>query len=228
MKKIGGRFGAGVFEPLYEHMCKGRHCAHLICQLVDAYVAADRERMQELCNAISETESQADQIKFAIRSGLTKSIFATVKRNDVLQIVRNQDKICGRAEDVAKLMVVRTTILPGGCEDVLKRLAGKVDQAVETLLACCQLLAMIPTYEAQGTDTHEADQRVILTQLDLVHDREAESDVLVHEFIKELLAREKESDPLSVMLLLEMVRLISGMADEAENAAEGYTSLLHH
>ncbi len=222
--KIGGRFGNTVFEPLYEHLCKGKHCSYLIYKIIDAFAKGNKPKMQNLCNEISETESHADQIKFSIRISLTKSIFAAVKRNDVLQIVSNQDKICGRAEDVSKLMVIRDTKLPEGCYDTLKLLAEKVDHTVNALLLCSSQLAMIP---GSGYDK-EADADAILSELDLIHDKEEETDNLVHEFTKELLAREKESDPLSIILLLEMARLISGMADEAENAAEGYTSLIRH
>ncbi|RLD09825.1 MAG: hypothetical protein DRI44_07640 [Chlamydiae bacterium] len=222
--KIGGRFGSTVFEPLYEHLCKSNYCSNLICKIVDAFAKGHKEKMQKLCDEICETESQADQIKLSIRTGLTKSIFAAVKRNDVLQIVRNQDKICGRAEDVSKLMVIRNTKLPDGCSDIFKMLADKVDKTIHSLLICCSQLAMIP---GSGYNT-EADADVILVELDKIHDKEEETDNIVQEFTKELLARENESDPLSIILLLEMARLISGMADEAENAAEGYTSLIRH
>ena len=221
---IGGRFGSTVFEPLYEHLCKSHHCSDLICKIVEAFAKGNKGKMQKLCGEISETESQAGRIKFSIRTSLTKSIFAAVKRNDVLQIVRNQDKICGRAEDVSKLMVIRDTKLPDGCSDIFKLLADKVDATVHALLMCCGRLAMIP---GSGNDK-EADADTILAELDKIHDKEEETDNLVQEFTKELLAREKESDPLSIILLLEMARLISGMADEAENAAEGYTSLIRH
>ncbi|RLD09731.1 MAG: hypothetical protein DRI44_07830 [Chlamydiae bacterium] len=222
--RIGGRFGSTVFEPLYEHLCKGKYCSELICKIVDAFAKGNKEKMQKLCDEISETESQADQIKFAIRTSLTKSIFAAVKRNDVLQIVRNQDKICGRAEDVSKLMVIRNTKLPDGCFDTLELLAEKVDYTINALLICCSQLAMIPN---SGNDK-EFDVSNILNELDLIHDKEEETDNLVQEFTKELLTREKESDPLSIILLLKMARMISEMADEAENAAEGYTLLIRH
>ncbi len=222
--KIGGRFGSTVFEPLYEHLCKSKHCSSLICKIVDEFAKGNKEKMQKLCDEICETESQADQIKLSIRIGLTKSIFAAVKRNDVLQIIRNQDKICGRAEDVSKLMVVRETRLPKECYDTLKLLADKVDKTINALLISCGQLAMIP---GNGYDK-ETDADAILSELDKIHDKEEETDNLVQQFTKELLAREKDSDPLSIILLLEMARLISGMADEAENAAEGYTSLIRH
>ena len=221
---IGGKFGSAVFEPLYEHLCKGRHCSDSICNLIDAFIAMDKEEMQKLHNEICETESQADQIKLAIRTSLTKSIFAAVKRNDVLQIVKCQDRICDRAEDVSKLMVVRETNVPGGCADALKNLAEKVDETVSALLNCCGKLAMVP-----GTDAEKATNlETLLSELDEIHEMEEVTDNLVQEFTKELLARERESDPLSIILLLEMARLIAAVADEAENAAEAYTSLLGH
>jgi len=222
--KIGGKFGNAVFEPLYEHLCKGKHCSSLICKIVDAFAKNDKTKMQKLCNEISITESQADRIKLSIRTSLSSSIFAVVKRNDVLQIVRNQDKICGRAEDVSKLMIIRNTKLPDGCYNTLKLLADKVDHTVEALSTCSGRLAMIPPAESEK----ETDANVILSELDLIHAKEEETDDIVQEFTKELLSRESETDPLSIILLLEMARLISGMADEAENSAEGYTLLIRH
>jgi len=221
---IGGRFGSTVFEPLYEHLCKSHHCSDLICKIVEAFAKGNKGKMQKLCGEISETESQADRIKFSIRTSLTKSIFAAVKRNDVLQIVRNQDKICGRAEDVSKLMVIRDTKLPDGCSDIFINLADKVDDTIEALLQCCGQLAMIPGVIAE----QEMDIETLFLELDAIHGKEEITDNLVQDFFKELLTRENESDPLSIMLLLEMARLISRIADEAENAAEAYSSLIRH
>ena len=222
--KIGGSFGNSVFEPLYEHLCKGKHCSDLVCKLTQAFAKSDKEKMLKIHNEICEIESQADQIKLSIRTSLTKSIFAAVKRNDVLQIVRCQDGICDRAEDVSKLMVIRDTKLPGGCSPLLINLADKVDDTIEALLQCCGQLAMIPGVIAE----QEMDIETLFLELDAIHGKEEITDNLVQDFFKELLARENESDPLSIMLLLEMARLISRIADEAENAAEAYSSLIRH
>ena len=224
--KIGGKLNSNFFEPLYEHLCKGRHCSNLICSLVDAFANDNKKSMQVLCDEISETESQADTIKFAVRAGLTKSIFATIKRDNVLQIIRNQDKICGLAEDAAKLMIVRSTALPKGCYETLKSLSQKVDLTVESLLFCCERLAVAQNENIHGRNKNTYSIEAILNDLNHIHEQENETDTLVHSFTKELLAQENESDPLSIMLLFEMARLISGMADKAENAAEVYITLL--
>jgi len=226
MKTIGSRFGANMFEPLYEHLCKSMHCAVLLRECLQLYAAKDTEQFTMRALDVSETESQADHIKLAIRNSLTTSIFAAVKRNLVLQIIRNQDEICDNAEDTVKLLEVRRTNIPLAAIEEIKELMYRVEDTVKVLMAACKMLADIPVdilAESPGTEVRHTN---VIDQLDLVHRKEWETDAQLHAFTKVLFEHEQETDPVSVMIAFQVARTISGMADAAENAAELYTSLI--
>ena len=227
MKTIGGRFGANLFDPLYEHACKGGLCARLIRQLVEALAADDRPHCAALCAEVTALEQQADEIRAAITASLTTSIFATIKRSAVLHAIRYQDRICNQAEDAAKLVVIRHTILPGGTSKELLLLADKVVNAVESVVSNSQQLVLMSSPEEgeRGKDW-AIEKATLIERFEGVHREEWESDELLHGFLKELFAHEQESDPISVYVLFNVARLVGGMADAAEKAAESYVELL--
>jgi len=219
MKAIGGSFGPNVIEPLYEHLCKGRHCAELAMELVEALMAGDEPRMQDLSARISEAELQADHIKLAIRHGLTKSIFAAVQRTDALQIVRYQDRMADRAQDIAKLLVLRHTAIVPAAGDELRALMRGVLDTVTALATAVQ--RMIPSEERAP-----AQQAGLMADaLERIHVLENKSDLQIEQFLKVLFAHEREADAISVMMLFQAARLAGQIADAAENAAEFYAAI---
>jgi len=219
MKAIGGSFGPNVIEPLYEHLCKGRHCTELAMELVEALMAGDEPRMQDLSARISEAELQADHIKLAIRHGLTKSIFAAVQRTDALQIVRYQDRMADRAQDIAKLLVLRHTAIVPAAGDELRALMRCVLDTVTALATAVQ--RMIPSDE--HAPAPQAD--MMAEALERIHVLENKSDLQIEQFLKVLFAHERESDAISVMMLFQTARLVGQIADAAENAAEFYAAI---
>lgn len=228
MKTIGSRFGVNMFEPLYEHLCKGAHCAVLLREYLQIYAGSEEERVAALALEVSETESQADHIKLAIRNSLTRSIFAAVKRNLVLLIVRNQDEICDNAEDAVKLLDVRRTVMPPAVLDELQELMLRSEDTIGKLMAAGKILAEVPrTTINNGTEEYPQHGNV-MDQLEQVHRKEWETDAQLHTFTKVLFEHERETDPVSVMIAFQIARTISCMADAAENAAELYTSLISH
>jgi predicted phosphate transport protein (TIGR00153 family) len=217
-----------MFEPLYEHLCKGAHCALLLREGLQVYAGNDEERFAERALEVSETESQADHIKLSIRNSLTRSIFAAVKRNLVLLIVRNQDEICDNAEDAVKLLDVRRTEMPPAVIDELHELMLRTEDTIGRLVSACKILAEVPeTIINSGTEEHPQHFSV-MDQLEQVHRKEWETDAQLHTFTKVLFEHERETDPVSVMIAFQIARTISSMSDAAENAAELYTSLISH
>ncbi len=224
MKIIEGKFGVNVFEPLYEHLCKGHFCAKLVAQSIDAFAKKDFQKISELCKIISTTESQADQIEIAIRNKLSNSIFAAIKRENILHILKFQDNICDSAEDVAKLLSIRQTYMPEKCKPILKKLANKVESTVDSLLVCSAKLADI---KPDGSEQSlKRNKKTVPVLLEDVRRKEELTDVLIHDFTKKLFECEKKSDPVSVMLLFNLARMIGKIADAAENAADSYVAFI--
>ena len=224
MKIIEGKFGLNVFAPLYEHLCKGHYCSQLVAQAVDAFASGNSQKVIELCTLISAAESQADQIEIAIRNKLSNSIFAAIKRDNILHIIKFQDNICDSAEDVAKLLSIRETHVPEKCISILNELADKVEAVVNSLLDCCAKLAEIHS----DISKQNYDRKSIHDYLSDIHKKEELTDKLIHDFTKKLFECENESDPVSVMLLFNLARMIGKIADAAENASDSYIAFLGH
>jgi len=65
-------------------------------------------------------------VKKEIRNNLPKSIFLPVNRGDMLNYLREQDKIADSAEDLAVLVTLRKMTVPSELRDYLKVLVEKV------------------------------------------------------------------------------------------------------
>lgn len=211
-----------VFEPLYEHLCKGHYCSKLVAQSVEAFAADDLDSLIKLCELISATESQADQIEISIRNKLSSSIFAAIKRDNILHIIKFQDNICDSAEDVARLLSVRKANVPEKCKSLLIELADKVESTVNFLRDCCANLVAI---HSDGSK-HNYNHKTILENFSVVPQKEEITDELIHDFTKTLFECEEESDPVSVMLLFHLAGMIGNIADAAENAADSYIAFI--
>ncbi len=225
MRILGGHNNRNMFEPLYEHLCKGRHCAELLIRYLQAYNEGNENMLIGLSREISETESQADHLKLVIREKLTTSIFAAVKRNDILAVLRDQDRICNRAEDAVKLLEVRKTQIQPETITALGELCEAVRITIETLSDASRGLAEIPgnPRNDRGKDTEPGHPLIPL--LEQVHHKESEADDKLHEYTRELFNHEQETDPVSIMITYQLGCIIGQMADAAEKAAESYVLL---
>lgn len=100
-------FGRSPFAPLQAHMQRVSECVHLLPGLFDAIEKKEYETVEQIATKISELEHQADLTKNDIRNHLPKSLFLPIDRTHLLEILRTQDKIADRAEDIAVLVTLK-------------------------------------------------------------------------------------------------------------------------
>lgn len=221
MKNIGRHFGLHIFEPLYEHLCKGHLCVSLFIRFINAYATDDANTMSQLCKDIDTAESIADAIKTEIRHNVTSSIFATVRRAYILDIIRHQDNICDRVEDAANLLCMRKTTLPEPCVSPLKALTEETHKTVSALHTC------IHDIIAGGRDEKPIKSFASLHEaLETVQTYERSTDDALQLFGHTLFENENATDTVSLLLLFDVGRKISHIADAAESAAHAYRTLL--
>src|SRR5690606_17273167 len=113
----------------------------LVRPLIEAFTAGDWDRAAEINEQISKIEHKADLLKNDIRDHLPRSIFLPVDRSDVLLLLKEQDRLADRAEDLGVLVNMRRTPTPDGMKEETLAL---VDAAVLAAEKCFDPALEIP------------------------------------------------------------------------------------
>ena len=89
-------FGRSPFKPMQEHIAKSQAAAAELIPFIKAILIKDWETADACQQRIAVMEGEADKMKREIRQNLPGNLFLPVPRNDLLELLRTQDKI-GRA-----------------------------------------------------------------------------------------------------------------------------------
>lgn len=214
MRTLDTLFGESPFEHLVEHARKIHECVALVRPVADAIVAGDLERLRDLQHQMSKAEHEADLKKDQIRQQLPHRFFLPVSRDDILNFVRQLDKMGDDSEDFAVVATFRKIELPKDMQPDFLDLADKVVQVSEALLALAEQLATLQKESFEGPDA----QHVLQSIQEVCH-LEWESDKLSRRFARRMYASD-EIDTITVMLLDKLCQTLSHIADHAENTGK--------
>ncbi|MBI1882683.1 MAG: TIGR00153 family protein [Chlamydiae bacterium] len=214
MKTIGGPFGRSPFGPLREHILKVKDCIELLPSLMKAFLEANQEEIKAIAKDISKEEHAADQIKKRIREHLSKSLFASIHRADVLAMLKEQDNIADVCEEVGMLLAVRKTELP---KELAALLIQTVEEVTQTVLLVCQASEKLVKLEEDSSDRaiHE-----IYDLIESVQKKEWETDSLQQLFLEKLFTLESQMNPIHIYFLMTIIKQIGEIANHADNTGD--------
>ena len=104
---LSGIFGGSPINPLQQHMEKVHACVEQLIPYTEAVIARDLDVQGQHYDSIAQLEREADEIKNELRMQIPNRMFMPIPRSDLLDVLRIQDKIAGKAKDVAGLMLGR-------------------------------------------------------------------------------------------------------------------------
>lgn len=204
-------FGGSPVKPLQKHMAVVHHCVEQLLPFIEATLAGEFATLELLYTTIAQLEREADALKTELRRHMPNRLFMPVSRSDLLDVLRIQDKIAGKAKDIAGLMLGRKlTIPPQITADYLEFVKRNIDAVSQARRAIDELDELIGTGFVKGmVDLVES----MLHQLD---DIEHDTDQMQIRIRKELFAIEKKLDPVDVMFLYKVIDWTGDLADGAE------------
>lgn len=215
MRSIFGLFGRSPFGPLAQHTERVHDTVVLIRPLLEAFMEGDWERTEQVYAQIRELEHRADVIKNDIRDHLPKSLFMPVDRGDILQFLRTQDRIADSAEDIGVLLTMRATPTPPGLR---KPVLAFVDSVIATSEAWFRAAKELPALEEASFTGPEVEK--MLRQINEVRELEREADRHQAAATKQLFEYEEEIGALSIMLWMNVFRVLGMVANNAESTAD--------
>lgn len=215
MRSIFGLFGRSPFGPLTEHTERVREAVRLVRPLFEAFTAGDWDRAAEINEQISKIEHKADLLKNDIRDHLPRSIFLPVDRSDVLLLLKEQDRLADRAEDLGVLVNMRRTPTPEGMKEGTLALVDAVVAAAERWFDTALDIPLLQEASFTGPEVVK-----VMDRIKEVSDLEWEADKRLATLSRTLFQYEGEIGAVSIMLWTNIIRVLSQIADHAENSAD--------
>ena len=215
MRPIVALFGKSPFGSLAQHAQQVRETVELIDPLIEAFLAEEAEKTEDIYQRISKLEHKADNIKNDIRDHLPKSLLMPVDRGDVLTFLKEQDRIADRAEDLAVLLTMRRTRV---IEPMRKPTRAMTDAVKATADAWFKVAADLTTLEGASFAGPEVDR--IMDSIRRISNLEWEADKRQAEASRVMFHHEEELGAVSVMLWMNIFRVLGSIADHAENTAD--------
>lgn len=215
MRKIGGMFGRSAWGPLWEHLDKAKECVDLLESSVNGFIDGDFDKLQEFARKVTKFEKEADTIKENIRQRLSRSIFTSVERSEIMAWLRQQDGIADSCEDMVKLFSLRKTKVVKELEAPLRRLVGRVIQMANELVNAVRIFGEMDAAEPIKSQISELTKLIDDTQKG-----KDDVDTLHLEFLRTLFKVEKKMDPVSIFFLISGADKIARVADRIENVGD--------
>jgi hypothetical protein len=208
-------FGRSPIGPIQDHMKMADQAAQLLCLFIKATIDDKWEKADKTYKKILEAEREADQLKRTIRQNLPKSLFLPVPRSDLLELVSIQDHVANRAKDVAGIITGRHMQFPEkmhkGMLEFVDTCAAASNQALLSIQRLDELLEV-------GFSGREV--KLVEVMLKELNKLEGKTDKQAIALRLKLFKLESKLPPVDVMFYYEIIGLIGGVADAAENVGD--------
>ncbi len=215
MLTISKLFGRSPLAPLLSHMELVSACVHKVSDLFDALKNEDEKKLNETALEISKLEHKADLTKNDIRNHLPKTLLLSlVDRTRILEILSIQDGIADAAEDIAKIITLRSVKMPPKLNAHFESFLKKNIEAFEVCHDVIRELHDLVESAFGGIEAEKVRQ--------MVHDiakKEHEADILQHELLKALLASENELSYSEFFVWQSTLTLVAKISDLSEKLA---------
>lgn len=206
-----GVFAKSPLKPLELHIDQVDQCSQLLDGLFDEAFKGDWAQVEASVNAIAKQEKQADVIKRELRTNLPGGIFMPVSRQQILELLTQQDLIANRTHKLAMRISERKMAMPASLQTAfmayLQRCLDATGQARKVINELDDLL-----------ETGFKGREVKLVE-EMIHQFDAIEDDIGQQQSQlrlQVLALESSLSPVDVMFLYNVIEWVSELAEIAE------------
>ena len=168
-ESILGIFAKSPFVSLQKHMDIGKQAAIALQNFLTSAGVSDWSKAKQYRQEIIDLEHAADDIKNQIRTHLPKSLFMSVSREDLLDLVYTMDGIPNTAKDISGIMIGRQMEIPN---QIAEQFSAFVKAAIKAAKQASAAIEKVDEVRRGGFSSSDAD---------LLQDLVAELELLEHE-----------------------------------------------
>jgi len=189
--------------------------AQLLSTFIQATIDEKWESAEKTYKKILKAEREADQLKRNIRQSLPKSLFLPVPRGDLLELVTIQDHVANRAKDVAGVITGRHMQFPAKMQKGIMEFVDTCGATSAQALASIQQLDELLEVGFTGREV-----KLVEDMLNELNRLEGKTDKQAIALRLKLFKIEDALPAVDVMFYYEIIGLIGGVADAAENVGD--------
>ncbi|MBM23012.1 MAG: TIGR00153 family protein [Gammaproteobacteria bacterium] len=212
-ESILGIFAKSPFVSLQKHMDIGKQAAIALQNFLTSAGVSDWSKAKQYRQEIIDLEHAADDIKNQIRTHLPKSLFMSVSREDLLDLVYTMDGIPNTAKDISGIMIGRQMEIPN---QIAEQFSAFVKAAIKAAKQASVAIEKVDEVRRGGFSSSDAD---------LLQDLVAELEILEHEnddleaaLRNDFFEIEKDFPAVDVMFLYDIFNRIGSLADISQTA----------
>tara|TARA_B100000902_G_scaffold151360_1_gene147906 strand:- start:1026 stop:1697 length:672 start_codon:yes stop_codon:yes gene_type:complete len=211
MDRITDLIKKSPFVPIQKHMQVSLSCADELLNFLKAATNTKWKEAQIYRKKIVDLEHEADKLKAEARSLVPKSIFLSVPREDVLELVKVADEIPNIVKNISGLMIGRKMEIPSIMIPNFMKFANESAEICKIASNATNQIDELFQFAFGGNAVDEIQK--LLTDLDVMEDRCDETEIILR---SELFEIEKDHPPINVMFLYSVINKIGELADTAE------------
>ena len=208
---ILGVFAKSPIKPLEQHMRLVTKCCNQLTPFFIACFENNWDEATKIRASISKAEQEADALKRKLRLELPGGLFMPVNRADLLELLTQQDKIANRTKDIAGRILGRKLLIPNSLqENFTAYVSRNIDAAEKAADAINELDDLLET-GFRGREVQLVEK--MINQLDNIEDDTDSMQIVLR---RDLLALEKDLNPVDVMFIYQIIEWVGDLADLAE------------
>ena len=212
-ESILGIFAKSPFVSLQKHMDIGKQAAVALQNFLTSAGVSDWSKAKQYRQEIIDLEHAADDIKNQIRTHLPKSLFMSVSREDLLDLVYTMDGIPNTAKDISGIMIGRQMEIPNQIAEQFSAFVKAAIKAAKQASAAIEKVDEVRRGGFSSSDTELLEDLVAeLEQL------EHENDDLEAALRNDFFEIEKDFPAVDVMFLYDIINRIGSLADISQTA----------
>ena len=212
-ESIVGIFAKSPFVSLQKHMDIGKQAAIALQNFLTSAGVSDWSKAKQYRQEIIDLEHAADDIKNQIRTHLPKSLFMSVSREDLLDLVYTMDGIPNTAKDISGIMIGRQMEIPN---QIAEQFSAFVKAAIKAAKQASAAIEKVDEVRRGGFSSSDADLlQDLVAELELL---EHENDDLEAALRNDFFEIEKDFPAVDVMFLYDIFNRIGSLADISQTA----------
>ena len=130
---LSSLFGRSPIKPIQKHFAICHQCNDQLVVFFDAALKLNWDEAIITGELIINLENQADLLSREIRQQLPSSLFLSIPREDLLNLLRNQNLIANTTRQISDLVGDRELEIPPSLHSEFSAYIKKVNNTIETL-----------------------------------------------------------------------------------------------
>lgn len=207
---------------LFEHALVTQKAAEFILPALRNYF--ENHPIDDMCKEVDALEDRADELKIQIRESYSKLKFVYFDRTDMLIILHEEDAVIDAVDDFLKSLTLNKLDKPlcKEIKDLIFELAENARDSVQIMVKAVGDLQNL--VESSFAPSIALAEDKLATK---VETNESQTDRLSLELGRKIFSMKNTIHPVDLYFLEKLVRLLTRVADHAENVAERIRMITH-